>query len=378
MKALFWLLIATALMAPGIAGQDKAGDTKKANQQIAELFSQGRYEEAIPLAKKVVDSEKKLGDRSPGYVLALTNLAVLNKEKAVSLGKQRSSADSGQRLKAYAEMPGAADSAKKLFREVIDIYKSNNAGDTPAAAVAKSELAWLTYNFISERTVELGRTQVDEAEKLYTMSIASWDRSSPVTTDLLLHTILDFADFYVRFVNFEKALPLYERYMSAVEAKYGPKSKALVPVLRAMSEIFFITDREADAKAATERISAITGKPESVTPSYPVLVFRAKKIANAKPFGFFPIDLFNGVSGLFSDIPGASVLPPSGKAKIISVPVTILVGENGAVIEATADEPSKYQKEIEEAAMRSKFRPFVYKGETRKLRGSMVFRYVER
>jgi hypothetical protein len=182
----------------------------------------------------------------------------------------------------------------------------------------------------------------------------------------------------MHYVNFEKALPLYEKYSAAVENKYGLKSKGLVPVLRAFTEIYFITNRETEAKATVDRISVITGSPESVVPSYPKLTLRSRKIENVKVDGFIPIDFSDDQGMLFSYASSSGALSQMRRAAIKYIPVNIVVDEMGDVIDAKVVTPTKYQKEVENAAMASKFRPFSYNGTAQKLRGSIVFSYFER
>jgi Tetratricopeptide repeat len=48
------------------------------NQQVIKLYNQGKYEEAIPLAKRILAiREKILGENHPSFAASLNNLALL-------------------------------------------------------------------------------------------------------------------------------------------------------------------------------------------------------------------------------------------------------------------------------------------------------------
>lgn len=377
MKNFISIWVLCALFAAGVFAQDKPADSAALNQQIAALFQQGKFDNAIPLAEKVVDIEKKLGKNSQAHAFALANLALLHKEKVKVLVKSTPPLGDFDRRGPVREMIESANRAKKLFREALEIHDLSGTQQSVSAATAKSELAWVVYSFNEGRSVAESRAQIDEAEKLYTESIAIQDRLSATPTDLALRTILDFADFYMRYVNFEKALPLYERYLSSVQAKYGAKSKGLVPALRALTEIYFITERDNEASATADRVSAITGKPEAVVPSYPILVLRSQKLEDVKVDNFIPFDLSKDPSSVFSYARGSGSMSPMGRAVMKSLAVNIVVGENGEVVEAKAERPSKYQQDIEKAARASRFRPFSYNGTPQRLRGTIVYSYFE-
>ena len=53
-------------------------EAEKLNQRVVELYQQGKYAEAIPLAEKVLAiREKVLGKEHPNVAISLNNLAVL-------------------------------------------------------------------------------------------------------------------------------------------------------------------------------------------------------------------------------------------------------------------------------------------------------------
>ncbi len=377
MKIIACVLTTVAFLAITGFGQNKSIDSGILNQQIAALYRQGKFDDAIPIAEKVVANEKKAAKNTENHALALANLAQLYKEKAKLIRSRMAQIDARDRFRAAQTSRDAADSAKKLYREALDIYRSISGDESAAAASAKGELAWVVYNFLVSDSIRESREQIDEAEKLYTESIATQDKLSSTPTELLLRTNLNFADFYMRYVNFEKAIPLYERYLAGEESKYGPRSEGLLPALRAFVKIYSITSRDDDAKAMTDRISGITGKHEGLDIDYPALTVRSRGIAKVKADGFVSTD-FSDLDASFSSARASTnAITPRNQYSMKTLAVNVVVNENGDVIDAKAATLSKYSKQIEEAAMASKIRPFSYKGVPQNLRGKIMFSYRE-
>lgn len=362
----------------GTAAAQVADDTASANERIIVLYKQGKFDEAIPIAERVTAAEKKRGKMSDTYLMALTNLGMLHKEKAKALKKEIMNLELKKRRSVYAEAERSANEAKDAFHKVHEAYFETKRAESNESAAVKSELAWLTYNFIDSRTTAATRTQIDEAEKLFSDSISIREKLGNGDADLTLKTILEFGDFYMRYVNFEKALRHYETYLARTEKRYGDKSKSLVPALRALKEIYFVTFRETDAKAIADRISSISGSPETVTQSFPLLALRSRKLANIKGQRFVPIDFRDDPQSLFNAALGVGSISVPGRIEFKRLVVDITVDEEGNVIEARARTQSKFEKEAEAAALESKFRPFSYQGKAEKMRGSIDFRYFDR
>ncbi len=77
----FSLLFISALLAFSPLSFSQGNDLQKAkdlNQQLIKLHKQGRYSEAIPIAKKALAiNEKTLGQDHPRVATSLNNLALL-------------------------------------------------------------------------------------------------------------------------------------------------------------------------------------------------------------------------------------------------------------------------------------------------------------
>ncbi len=377
MRHVALILFTSLFLTVELLAQDKQPDLSAMNQRIAILYQQGKFDDAIPIAEKVVSAEKKVAKNSDAYALALANLAQLYKEKAKSIRSNLGKFEPKNRFGALQASRDSAEKAKKYYREALNVQRSLNNEESVAAASSKTELAWIVYNFLVTDSIRESRAQIDEAEKLYAEALVTEDKLSPASTDIELKTLQDYADFYMKYVNFEKALPLYEKYLTVAETKYGPKSRQSIPALRGLVNIYSFTARDNEARAILDQISGVTGKPENLEVKYLALTARSRGIAKVKADGFNDIDLTDLDRSFSASSARANQIVPPNQYKIKTLEVNILVSESGDVIEAKAAGDSKYDKQVEEAAMASKFRPFVYNGTAQKLRGKVVFSYRE-
>ena len=353
-------------------------DSEVLNQQIAEFYRQGKFGEAIPLSKKVVSNEKKTAQNSETHAIALMNLGMLYKERMRSSIRSNESAKPEDRGGLIELIGEDAKNAEEALRDSLDIYAKTGQGDSLSAALLKNELAWVSNNYFPFASPGGPRPRIDEAEKLYTEALATQEKLSGAEADVTLRSVLGLGDFYMRWINFEKAMPFYERYVASVEKKLGNKSKALVPALRALVELDVITERNKEAGETAKRISAITGRPEPVPVTSPRLALRGRKIERIKVARFAPPAGFDNPGFLLSYAYGAGQISMMGRVRVKQIAVNILVDEDGNVAEAkVADTNLKDVNEIEKAALASKFRPFNYKGEPRKMRGTLIYPYFE-
>jgi tetratricopeptide (TPR) repeat protein len=336
--------------------------------QIVSLHRQGKLDEAIELAEKEVAQWKTYSGSSAPYANSLFNLALLYREKAFALRKQLpgTSPEDSQRI---AER--SYDYLNKIgvyLRESVEVYDQTDAKETGAAIEAKNQLAWqLGHGQAMGSVSETDRARGDEAEKLYLEVLAIRTKKFSATDQDTLKIVSSLADLYVKRAKFEEALPLYDRYIAALENSPIKRDKELIPVLRTLAQICEITSRHDEALDLAKRIAAMTGAPENIPPPTPELSFRAtrfEKISTA-----FPIN--------FKNLPKGSS-PVTISILIKTVAVRVLIDENGDVVEAKADPGDgqiKHLKKYEDLAMKSKFRPFIYKDVKYKMRGIVTYQW---
>ncbi len=328
------------------------------------------------MGKRVVEIEKKAGEGSETHAIALMNLGMLYKERMRNLQKRRSSVKF-EELSAFNEkVNDDTKNAEDSFRRSLAIYTKLGQNENLLPASLKDELGWVLHNNVALPTNGGPRARIDEAEKLFTEALLAREKSGGADSGPALKSVLDFGNFYMRWINFEKALPFYERYISTIEKIDGLNSKSLVPALRGMAELMVITDRQNEAGELVKRISSITGKAEDIPPTSPSLALRGRKIERVKIKRFTVADAFDNPYSSLS-YPNSG-MPMGGRVRIKQVGVNILVDEEGNVTDAKIIDPSaKDYVEIIAAARRSKFRPYSYKGVAQKMRGTLVYPYID-
>lgn len=342
-------------------------ETQKLSEEIAVLYQKGEFDKAISRAEKIVEIEKKSGS-TQNYATAIVNLAILRKERfQLNLRKVRSSQIPAKERAALLNskiLQKDGEEAERLLNQVIAIHQNELKTETPQLATAKNELAWLTYNYFDagvdkddtaqEKTVK-SRSRIDEAEKYFTEALALREKLLGADHDETLVTVLNFGDFYSRYVNFEKALPYYERFLDSKEKRYGKTHKSLVPALRSYAEVLVTTNQDEKAAEAVKQISQITGQNETLPKADNNISLRITRPELAR----------------IQQIPVKEEARKRYK-KQISVRVTI--DEQGKVSEAAAAiDDSKLKAKVEEFAQGVKYRAFVYDGTARKMRGYVTF-----
>lgn len=339
--------------------------------QAYTLYQQGKFEKAVESAKKVVKLEKFSQSKdSVSYVNALINLARINQGYFIDL--QNKAVDKSiigrEKIELYKKISQIAGETEKLLREIIQINESDGRAQTTQTADVKIELASLVqkYNPTTVPSVESSRGRIDEAEKLLAQSLLTNEQIRGKDDDKTLAVVLQSGDFYYKYVNFEKALPFYERYIETTEKTHGKNYPELADALRAYSSIMFTTFQDRKAADALEKIERITQKKEE-TKADKYLNLRSK---DAVAFSVHVSQSLNSNRNL-SITSGTNL---TSRPKIIRVPVKVVIDENGKVIEAIAEsDDEKLRARAEQEVVKWSVRPFSYQGNTQKMRGYLTY-----
>jgi len=381
MKVFHRDILSTLLVVPSfILAQDS---TESLNGQIVKLYQEGKVEEAIPLAEKVTALEKKAGKDSEGVAAALTNLAMLHTARYKALQQDLdNTTEKSKRSKLVGAWRKAAERAEELMVVAMKIYDKLELSDTVAAAAVKTEMASMLTDyepFLASFVPTPKRGE--DAHRYYREALATYDRAIGPDSEQSLDLVMKLAFLYVRASHFERGLNYYERYVSAVEKLRGKSDKSLVPALRGVMEIMLITDQKDSASKIAERIASITGQPEKTLVPQPILSSRASSLEPVEGFetpifystlvfNFYPRNMF---------VPSHSTSVTFINTTVQRIGVKILVDERGNVVEANLTDPSNPKmKVVEDAAMKAKFHPFVYKGVPQKMSGVMVYTKISR
>lgn len=360
------------------------------NRRIPALIEQGNFDEVVSIAEKIVKIEKLGGDKNlPNYASALMNLALWKKQRLAKKPQIALVQDFTTSIKVLLK---EAEEIEDLFRALLSIFQTN-LNDPKRLAAVQCELAG--FIFASYDKPE----KFDEAEKLYTQSLALREELFGADADSTLSTMLRLSEFYLQTGEFEKFLPLYQKLISNTARKYGENNKRLIPAWRLFSAFLITTDRETEAVEILKRAALLSGKTEILpAANYKILNRAASKIDNT--IGA-PIVRYTDSSPIIMPNPtdvrrnrptlsGTYARPPTTSGKIINgrlqipvsisgaknIPVSILIDENGSVIEANPlIQSEKVKKEITKKVLKWKFKPFVDEGVGRKMRGVVNILY---
>jgi TonB family protein len=146
--------------------------------RVVQLYKEGKYDEALPLAKQVlIVREKILGPDEGRTAAALLNLAELY------LAKQN-----------YSE-------AEKLYRRLLSLYEKTLGNDAPKTAMMVDNLALTDYL----------KGDFKSAESLYVRAVSMREQALGAERRDLGQAVFKLAEFYRSRRSYAKAEPLYLR-----------------------------------------------------------------------------------------------------------------------------------------------------------------------
>lgn len=194
LRLIVQLSLTALLFATGLNGHASAHsiDLTALNAEVSNLYQQGRYDEAIPIAQRALAIAEKLrGAEQTGLITAATQLAMVyqasgNYAEAEPLFKRALA--TGEKLLAPVDSNVAAlvnnlaelyrnegrfPEAEPLYRRALAIWEKASGRDHPDVATALNNLA-LLYK---------AQGRYREAEPLYKRALAIWEKASgPNTT----------------------------------------------------------------------------------------------------------------------------------------------------------------------------------------------------
>lgn len=344
-------------------------DTQKLSLEVSELYKQGKLEEAIPIAQRIVEIQRKdKNSRLDDLATALKNLFILQTLHYNLLAKERENSTEGKdewseaKVKRVKYNVKYMESIPTLYNELAEIYEKKLKTENLNLAEIKFEYA----SYLSStqgKMVGLRSSEPEKAEEFFNQSLQIREKLLGESNDLTASTIYKIADFYYKEAEYEKSVPFYLRFINIIEKKYGEKSEYLLSPLRNCLIILTALQFEQKAEELRKKIFVITGKTETIPEFSLDLTLRTKEDKSAKL-----MENPNTITGSLKTM------------KFLLVEVTI--DEKGKVIEAKAGETQdknihgkSVQEKAEEDVLEWKFKPFVYDGTARKAKGIVWFPY---
>jgi tetratricopeptide (TPR) repeat protein len=197
-----WLLTRTAtkglvlILALGISlgvcsrSFARNNDPDLLNQQFLKLYQQGKYQDAIPIAEKLLAIRKKqLGLENRWTADSLNNLAVL-----------------------YVDM-GAYAKAEPLYQQAFKIYKELLGPDHPDTAATTDNLAGL-YKHMGDYV---------KAEPLYQQALKIRKKTLGPDHPKTATSLNNLAELYLAMAAYGKAEPLYQQALEIDQKALGPE-----------------------------------------------------------------------------------------------------------------------------------------------------------
>ncbi len=328
MKKLFLVITFGLLMVSLVAAQGSQPnespellESSQLNSRVMKLYSEGKYSDALPLAKRALElREKALGSSDENLIPLLVNLAELN----WALKKPRDT-------QAYLE-------------RALKIGESVFGPEDIRITRVLDKLAPVTY----------GQGNQQNAENLFARSLKIKEKTLGLEHPEVAQTAFNLAELYRLRADYSKAEPLYQRVISIREKSSGKDNSELVRALQGYVAVLSAQRKTEEGAQAQKRIAELL---EKGTIEGGVLNGRAVKLVSPP----YPLaarrDFASGV-----------------------VTVKVLIDETGNVIQAKAINSGSTNLALvaaaENAARRCLFTPTLLSGTPVKVSGVIIFRFI--
>lgn len=359
--------------------------SKSLTEKAFVLYEQGKFEKAIEMAEKAVELEKGTqSSNTVAYANGLVNAARMKQGYIIELQNKADNKNLfvREKIELYEKISQIASGTETLLRQAIQLNETGGRAQTAQTADVKSELAMLVQKFnpAAQPSIASVRGRIDDAEKLLAESLSVNEQIRGKDDDKTLAVVLQTGDFYLRYVNFEKAMPFYERYIATTEKKGSKNYPELPNALRSYASILLASFHDEQSAEVLRKLEEITQRKEPSKLNDFNFQARSKDaVAHssqvAESFRSEDED-FKKKLKLQGKTATRSNLELS--PKMDRVLVKVVIDENGKIVEAVADDKEvdkKLRARAEQEVSKWFVRPFSYNGKTHKMRG--VLSYLE-
>ncbi|NET67412.1 MAG: tetratricopeptide repeat protein [Moorea sp. SIO1G6] len=183
----------------------KLAEASRLNQQLLELYQQGKYSEAIPLGEKALEIRQQvLGEEHPDVATSLNNLALL-----------------------YSRQ-GRYQQAEPLFQQALDLRKRLLGDQHPHVATSLNNLAFLYYS--------QGRYQ--EAEPLYQQALDLRKRLLGEEHLDVAQSLNNLALLYSHQGRYQEAEPLFQQALDLRKRLLGDQHPDVASSLNNLAALY--------------------------------------------------------------------------------------------------------------------------------------------
>jgi tetratricopeptide (TPR) repeat protein len=407
---IFWIAI--------LAFQSFAQEKSPVNifdQFLSQISSKSTLEEiekTIAKAENFYQGEKKnAGEDQRAQARLLSEFAAFRRSvERILTEKIRITKKDADFFKTLSQLVGMRQEnfrkLEKTYREVIEIYQKNPSWEDLQIAEIKFELAALQSSYEPlipdmsspskkrSLTWKEKRERLADTQQLFSHSLNIREKLLSENDDKTLLTELSLALSLIESGDFERALSLFEKYISGIETKYGKESKTLLPALKMSLAIFRMIGDENSVNKISQQILSITGKKEDTAETFLFITPRANsfsydgitgkdgvEVAEVKNYTRINPEANSSVSPGIVGAGGTGNLTSIDK---VTIPffgnvrgltkVVIAIDDKGKVIEAEAQtKDEKLKKKAEKEVLDWEFKPFNYKNEAKKMKGWVYY-----
>ena len=271
-KCLMLLILCGALWVAAVSVSAQSEDLKEAEQlngQVVQLYEAGRYDDAVPLAERVLAiREKTLGAEHPEVATALNNLALLYRVKGdygraeplyqrtlaieeKALGPEHPNvAQSLNDLADLYQITGDYARAEPLYQRALAIREKALGPEHPDVATSLNNLAALY-----DTKGDPGR-----AEPLYQRALAIYEKALGAEHPQVAKALNNLALLYEAKGDYGRAEPLYQRALAIREKTLGTEHLDVAASLNNLAALYEVKGDHGRAEPLFQRALAIKEK----------------------------------------------------------------------------------------------------------------------
>jgi TonB family protein len=298
-------------------------EADKLSAEIVKLYNEGKYDEALPLAKRAVElKEKALGKDAMALADALNNLGALYMAKADYRN---------------ADAP---------YKRSLAIYEKAKGADDISLTVMLDKLAWIRY----------AQSFSNEAREMFERSLAIKEKVTGKESAEVGQSLVYLGQFYEKQGKYKQAVPFYQRAVDVLE-KSGADDSFQAQV--------------AEKCSCTMKLNKQGGAEE----------FEKRAFAKRRKTG----EISQRTEGAFGSVLAGKaifrqepVYPVAAKYERVSGSVIVLVtvDENGLVVSAKTLCGHDYFARVSEAAAKKwRFSPTLLSGVPVRVIGTITFNF---
>jgi len=228
-------------------------EAAKLELEVVKLYKEGKFEEAIPIAKRVLAiREQQLPANDPLVADSLGNLAMLYMARK------------------------KFDDAESLLQRALGIYEQTPGGNVMVLAKTLDSLAH----------VRLFKSDIREAEKYYLRALAVKEKALTPDHEEILYSLNNLVDFHINNRDYGAATSMLQRIISIKEQKLGDSDTQVGRLLERMACLLYRNKDNAQAETVEARANHILYSGLATMPDpieLPHQVFSCKLVHNPRP-----------------------------------------------------------------------------------------------